>query len=361
MTDPPNPDAPPSEDDASSLFVSLRARNLGWLVRSIGASAIAATVLGVLVAPGLHGNASDAVVNLWDQASSVFAYAMAILLSGGIALSISELVASRRAETASGALIVGGSSLVVVLLVVAGWRTRMFPHTSLPEHITLGFAVVASGVASTAGFQAIRSPHTRALAIVLSTFALASLVRVGAWELAKIAGDQANAALYGASRSASTLGVVIEAFGQLAAAIWIGTRGRAGLVLSSLAAAAALAMTWGAAVGGQADAPHCLAALHASLGLTSTLPAPYALSGAASFLGVSAIALAIAALAQAGQPAAVCASLALALLSRGSLDAPLRAVAIVAAAEWAVVAAFDDRLLWASLVASRKTAPPPRR
>jgi len=74
---------------------------------------------------------------------------------------------------------------------------------------------------------------------------------------------------------------------------------------------------------------------------------------------VSAVLLGAAALAQSAQPAVITSAFALALVSRGAFDAPLRAIAIVAAAQWALVAAFDDRVLWAALAAPRTSAPPP--
>ena len=62
-------------------------RDSDWLFRTIGACAVVAAVLGVVVAPGLHGNATDSVVNFWDHAAAIFSYAMAILVSGGIVAS----------------------------------------------------------------------------------------------------------------------------------------------------------------------------------------------------------------------------------------------------------------------------------
>ena len=234
MTDAPNPTglrpsrlAPSGR--ARRRRRRLHLRNLGWILRAIGLSAVAATILGVIVVPGLHGSASDAVVNTWDRASSVFAYAMAILVSGGIVLSIVELVGSHRAETISGALIVAGSSLVVVLLVVSVARAYVAPDTPPQLQVTLLVAVIASAVATTAGWRAIGGPHTRALSLVVSSFALAALVRLAAWEMATLGGERASASLYAVSRGLSTLGVMVEAFGQLAAAVWIGTRGPAGL------------------------------------------------------------------------------------------------------------------------------------
>jgi hypothetical protein len=345
----PPPISPGSHRAGSSFGDGLHLRNLGWILRAVGLCAVAATVLGVIVAPGLHGSASDAVVNAWDHASAVFAYAMAILVSGGIVLSIVELVGSHRAETISGALIVAGSSLVVVLLVVSVARAYVAPDTPPQLQITLLVAVIASAVASTAGFRSAGGPHTRALSFVISSFALAALVRLAAWEMATLAGERANASLYAASRGLATVGVVVEAIGQLAAVVWIGTRGPWGMAGSSFAAIGAFAVTWGAAYGGGVDVPVWAVALHTSLAQVSVLPAPYALSGALSFLTASSVLLAAASLLLVEQHAAISAAFALALVSRGAFDAPLRALAIVAAAGWAAVAMFDERILWASL------------
>ncbi len=335
----------------------MRLRSMGWLVRAIGACAILATVLGVIIAPGLHGNATDAVVNLWDRVATVFAYAMAILTSAGVIVSTADLIGSRRAETVPGAIIVAGSSLLVVLLVVSVARAYVLPDSPPQLQVTLLVAVVASAVASTAAGLAVRRPHTRALGLLLTTFAFAALVRLAAWELATLGGERANVGLYAASRGVATVGVVIEGLGQLAAAVWIGTRSRAGLVMSSFAAAAAFVVTWGAALGGHTDASPLASALHSSLSAVATLPAPYALSGAASFLTVSAVLLGASALAQGAQPPTIAAAFALALVSRGAFDARLRAIAIVAAAQWAIVAAFDERILWAALSGARSSSP----
>jgi hypothetical protein len=348
-----------SHDGAVPPAGSVRLGSLGdksWLFRSIGVCAIVAAVLGVIVAPGLHGNATDTVVNLGDRASAVFAYAMAILVSAGIVASTSDLIGSRRAETVPGAVVVAGSTLLVVLLVALVARAYAIPDAPPQPRMTLLVAVVSSCVASTAAAVAVRRPHTRALAILIMTFALAAIARIGAWELATLGGEGANANLYALGRGVATLGVVLEGMGQLAAAVWLGTRSRVGLVLSSVAAVAAFAITLVAALGGHADSSPLAAALHASLSAASTLPAPY-LTGAASFLTLSAVFLAAASLANPSQPAVIAAAFALALVSRGAFDAPLRAIAIAAAAQWALIAALDDRLMWASLAGRRS---PPR-
>jgi hypothetical protein len=331
---------------------SLRARNLSWLIRTAGLCALGATLFGVVVVPGVQGYASDAAVEWCEHAAAVLSYAMAILAAGAIAASDTELVLTRRAESVSGALVVSGAPLVVVLLVVAITRARVIPDATFPWQLAIGTAVVASSVAATAAWRAMHGPHTRALAIAISAFTIAALVRIGAWELARAAGERGSPELGAVSRVVVTLGVLLEAAAQAVVVAWIGSRGRLGMVLSSLAALVAFAVTWGAASGAHVDAPAWASALHAALAEPSALPAPYALSAAQSFLSASAILLAAAALALRAQPAAITSAFALALVSRGVFDVPLRAIAIVAAAMWAFCSAFDERLLWAAHAAS---------
>src|SRR5438477_2607087 len=116
MSDPESNDS--AKTARATLFDAFRLRNLGWLARGAAVCAVAATVLGVVIAPGLHGNATDAAVETWDRLASVLAYAMAILVSAGVLASATELVGTRRAESASAALVVGGGMLTLVLLVV---------------------------------------------------------------------------------------------------------------------------------------------------------------------------------------------------------------------------------------------------
>jgi hypothetical protein len=51
---------------------------------------------------------------------------------------------------------------------------------------------------------------------------------------------------------------------------------------------------------------------------------------------------------------AITATLALALVSRGAFDVPLRALCAAAAAEWAVLACVDEKAMWRTLIEDRK-------
>ena len=102
------------------------------------------------------------------------------------------------------------------------------------------------------------------------------------------------------------------------------------------------------------DTPSTLeAVLRGSLSQASGLPTPYALSSIAAFLVPATILLALVAVVQRAQPLAVLAAIALALLSQGAFDVPLHALAITAAAQWAMLATIDERSMWTARVQQR--------
>jgi hypothetical protein len=180
------------------------------------------------------------------------------------------------------------------------------------------------------------------------------VARLGAWELATAAGDRQSTRMYDAAGIVASAGVILEGIGQLAAAAWLGTRGRlAGRVFSNAAILAALIATWGAARGVHPGAAPWQAILHSALADAPGTPAPLGLSAVATFLACCAIFLALGAIVQRGQVVAVIAALAFALLARGTFDVPLRALAIAAAGHWVLLSMVDDRSMWRALIAQR--------
>jgi hypothetical protein len=111
-----------------------------------------------------------------------------------------------------------------------------------------------------------------------------------------------------------------------------------------------------------------MAVLHSALADAPGTPPPLGLAAVATFLACCAIFLGLVAVLQRGQVVAVTASLSLALLARGTLDVPVRALAIAAAGHWVLLAMIDDRSMWRTLVAQRgqrlasqrADAPPPK-
>jgi hypothetical protein len=76
------------------------------------------------------------------------------------------------------------------------------------------------------------------------------------------------------------------------------------------------------------------------------VPPPYGLDAVATFLVPASLLLALASVAQPKQVVVIVATMALALVSRGAFDAPLRALCAVAASQWAALAWADERGMW---------------
>jgi hypothetical protein len=335
---PPRSDVPPSSPGLAAA----------WLLRVAAFAAVAAGVTGVLVAPGLRGNASESVVVEADLTSAALGYFLVALLVALVLWGAVELVRARSISVLPRvALICTG--ILVMFLSAPGLGGRLEPRVAVP---------LASGaiVAAIAGaYVSARAPHTRAVAGVLFALAFAAIARLAAWELAQAAGERASVHLYGVSRGLATAGVLFEAFAQLVAVTWLGTRSKVtGQLGWMLALAGAVVLTWGVARGIQPDASRWQAVLHTALADAPGLPPPYRLDAVATFLAPAALLLAFASAAQPKQVVALVATISLALVSRGSFDAPLRALCAVAAALWAALACADERAMWRTLIDDRK-------
>src|SRR5580658_260971 len=79
------PKAKPPAEPNSPVLAS------AWLLRPAALLAVGASALGVIVAPGLRGNAGEVVVVIADRASATTAFVLlatfvGLLLTGGVAL-----------------------------------------------------------------------------------------------------------------------------------------------------------------------------------------------------------------------------------------------------------------------------------
>jgi hypothetical protein len=318
-----------------------------WLLRAASFVAIAAAIAAVIVAPGLRGNAGDVTVHYADVVSAFLAFLlasmlMAVVLGGALQILLSSAPAAVRVG-----LVTGGATVVAICF--AGLRER------LPGQLTVILAVSASVAALAAAYFAARGPHTRATAGVLFAFAFATIARVGGWVAATRAGDSANMELFATARNLATAGVVLEAAGQVIAFYWLGRRSRAfGQLAAFVAVGAAVAVTVGVARGGHADAAPWQAVVHSALGDPAGVPPSARVAALATMLVPSSIFLALGVAVQPGQVSVVVAAMALALVSRGSFDAPLRALCAVAAAQWAALACVDEKAMWTMLISDRR-------
>jgi len=320
----------------------------GWLLRTAAFSAVAAGLAALVVAPGVRGNASEAVVVVADRTSAVLAYFLGSLLLSLVLWGAVELARAVSVSLSSRLALIGTGGLVLFLAVFGVWERLRFP---LPVVLS-----IAAAVATIAGaWSSARAPHTRAAAGVLIAFAFAALARLGAWKLAMTASDQGSMTLYNFGRGLATGGVLFEGFGQLVAIGWLGTRSKLWGQLGSFAAiVGALLLTWGVARGVHSGASLWQAILHTALADAAGVPSPFYLEKVAVFLVPSSLLLALVSVAQPRQVPSVVAVMALALVSRGAFDAPLRGLCAVTAAIWAVLACVDERAMWRTLLEDRK-------
>jgi hypothetical protein len=318
-----------------------------WLLRVAAFCAVAAATMGVIVAPGVRGNASERAVVESEWASAALAYFLdgvlvALLLWGAL-----ELVRTRAIGAFARAALIGAAAAVVAMSS-PGLRDR------LPVQLALLVAAAAAVAAIAGGYVSARVPHTRALGGVLFALAFASVARLAAWELATAAGERASVQLFGTSRILATAGVLFEASAQMVVVTWLTARSRsAGQLGSTAALVAAFAATWGVARGVHSGASPWQAILHTALADAPGMPPPYGLDAVATFLVPASLLLALVTAAQPKQVAGVVAPVALALVSRGAFDAPLRALCAIAAAQWGALACVDERAMWRTLIDGR--------
>jgi hypothetical protein len=304
--------------------------------------------MGLIVAPGVRGIATERVVDGANVTGAVLGYFTGALLVSLVIWASVELVRSRGPGFLGRAALVCCGAAVLVLAAF-GFRE----HVAAPISVLLvAFSTVAAIASAT---PAARAPHTRALAAVLFALAFAGVARLGAWELAMAAGERASVKLYGFSRGLATAGVVFEGMAQLVAVTWLGTRSKlAGQLGATAALVGAFLLTWGVARGVHSGAAPWEAVLHTALADAPGVPPPYGLDAVATFLVPASLLLALVSAGQPKQVVALVATMALALISRGAFDAPLRAMCGVAAALWASLACQDERAMWRTLIDDRK-------
>jgi hypothetical protein len=305
---------------------------------------VVATIFGLIVAPGLRGVASDAVVGPMNRFAWTLSYLMCGLVETTIILAAVELARASRVSAFPRGVAIGASGAVLALMMPALALT-------LPAPAAIGLSISTILVCGASAGASLRRPHTRAVGLVLLAFAFAALIRVVSWEVVKTAGESSNVRLYRLGSGAATLALVVEGLGQMFAAAWLGTRSRLlGQALASAAVACAFLLTWNVARGAGEFAAPWQAALHVALGGAPWLPQTTAMNALAVFLVVASILLALVAAVQPRPVTAVAFALSMGLLGRGSFDVPLRALAAAASGLWLMVASIDDRALWRSLV-----------
>ena len=327
--------------------------NVGWASGALILTAIVgllAKTLGILVAPGMRGIASQKAMVAAEIATAALGYVFAALLVALVCGGSFELARVRRIGVP-----VRGTAVAISGLVVALASPSVVQRLHAPAAVSL--AVVAAIVVAVGGVATARSAQTRILGAVLAMSALSGIVRPIAWIVATLAGERASLSLYHFARGLSTAAVAIQALATLLAAAWLGTRSKwRGRMLANGAIVLAFVITYLAARETDAPPSSIEAVLRGSLAQAAGVPSPYALASIAAFLVPASILLGGVALLQRGQPAAVVSALALVLVSQGAFDIPLQALAAVAATQWALLAMVDERSMWTALSLERPAA-----
>jgi len=294
--------------------------------------AVIAKIVGVLVAPGMHGVVSQPVIETIDTASAAFAYLLAALLVALVCASSFELARIRRVAAPARGTVIAISGLVVALASPA-------VVTRLHTVASIALAVTTSASVLVAGAVALRSTHTRAIGALLSMLALCAIVRVVGWELAAVGAERPSPSLFTVGRVLATIAVVLHSLSVLFAAAWLGTRTRMkSRILANLAIGIGFLVTFFALRQTESPPSSAELVLRTALQDAAGMPPPYALGSVAAFLVPASVLLAIVALVHRRMSPVVLATIALALLSHGSFDIPLQALLATAAAQWGMLA-----------------------
>lgn len=328
---------------------------LPWVSQLTAALAIVAAGVGRILAPGLRGSASQHVVDTWESIGNFTTFALVAFLIFLLARAAWDLAFRNKPAVPLRVAVISGTVSVALLLLIAMFKNQSMP---VPTPALISLALISSGVSMIAALGTIRPPHTRAVAFVLFSFGLASLIRVAAWELAAIAGQHASPMLYTWGRGVSTIGVLLEGIGQVLAVVWLTTRTRvSGQILAGVAVALAMLVTWGVSEGGLPGAATWQAVLHTSLSDVRGTPPPFGVSAVPTFLMATSILFAAVAVIRPGPAPAITSALALFLIGRGAYDVPLRALSACVGATWLLVASVDERTMWRALAARRDSLP----
>lgn len=317
------------------------------LVMPLAVLGVLALVFGRLLGPSWAGVAvgMGRVIFIMEVVGGALTQLFAM---AAIVLTMAELLAitgSRASHLVRALAVVAGGLAIIVSLFSAGMRVPA---------LSLGLVGATSSALALAGaWDAYKSPFARRAALVLGLIGAAGLVRLASIGVAVLADDRASASLALIARGVATASFVIDTLAVFAAMAVLATNGRK--VTSPLTTGAlvlAFLATRQAIIGGADDAGTASLLLRRAATRFLTRPEPFVPAQIQFFVGFLAVFAAVSALFGRGQIPALAGAIALALVARGSPDMPLGALVLVVASMSVVLAARDDRGLWAALSAA---------
>lgn len=250
------------------------------------------------------------------------------------------------------------SHLVRILAVVAGGLAiivTLFSSAMRVPGLSLGVVGVASSVfALASAWEAFRAPFARRAVLVLGLIGAAGAVRLASIGLAVLAASRASSSLASVARGVATGAFAIDVLALFAAMAVLASNGKKiTSPISTGALVVAFLATRQAMAGSADDAGMVSLLLRRAATRFLTRPELFVPFQVQFFVGFLAVFAAVGALFGRGQIPALAGALALALVARGSPDTPLGALVLVVASMSVVLAARDDRGLWAAISAEK--------
>lgn len=335
--------------------------------------AVAANILGGLLAPGWIGVGGEVQVarfRKWANLTSVSAATLGML---AVLVLVLAVAGNPRTSVSTRLVSTFGACLVFTFVAIA--ITRVLEPSQLVVLFAGAFAVLVA-----ATVEAVTPPATRALGIQLGLMGGAALLRIAAWGIAWSASKRGNPNAFAWAQVCASAALAFEILGQIFVVVYLIHRpGVRGTLAAFLALALAfLLASWalGASLqhaGSFRDAVQRALSLRVqgSGPLPSWIPAEAATHEIALldrnvrvallplvFTEVLSLTLPLAAIASMARGIVpLCAAMALASLSRGQVDSPLRGLELAVAA---LAALTLSRAAREAEIPSRRSERPPR-
>jgi hypothetical protein len=299
---------------------------LPWAVSAWGATAVSRYVFPLVRV----GTFSDATVTTTERVGTVLSYAALLL---GALLGIRTLLAIfiDPAVHIVRKLLLSTIAMLVVLCLARGAAMPLFTLASLAS---LGAGTVLALLAAGACAS---QPHTRAASLTVFGIALAATLRGFGWFALTASGDSASPATYARGMFLISCSHAMQVLAVMFAALWLGTRGnRLAKISIKVAFALSLLLTL-------VKAP-----VLGAIASEDLLPA--ASAGLARFVTWATLFSAAAYLVEGRGGSVVALGVAVALLSRGEVDMPLRLSFLAVASLVLFRASTNKRGLWDELL-----------
>lgn len=313
------PSAPPDERSAADDL----SNPLG-LVPTVAWLGFIASLFGKNLVPALYGVGTglDRFLDGAGIAADFATFSFAVLALATTSLQLVHTARERRLALPYRVVVIALGALVVALV------TPALP-IRLPDRGLWMTAVASMGTAFLASSQALRTPTTRALGLVLVGLSLSASLQLAALQLS----TSPLTKMLMLSRGLASAALVVDGLALAVAFLWLSSRSKKPTSWPTvIALSAASAVFWMARQGGAATDGALVVLAQRVVADLSWGPSSFFVLEVKQLLELSALALAGAALFVRTEARLLAASLSLLLVARPTADVPLSATALTLAA-----------------------------